>query len=142
MGDTVRIRVEVSVISLSLGQVVIEPVWSFHPFGARIRLLPLFLHHVIPPIRMIIYILCFLLQSCSHTCRSRGDLHPLCWRCAESRGIPLCTPQDTCEVCADFKPEVWKRILDARRKRLRSSISHAVSAVMSPALPVEEILDK
>ena len=140
MCDTVRIRVEVSVISFSQGQVVIDPVWSFHPFGVRIRLLPLFLHHVISPIRMIIYILCFLLQSCSHTCRSRGDLHPLCWRCAEGRGIPLCTPQDTCEVCADFKPEVWKRILDARRKRLHSSISHAVSAVMSQALP-EQVVD-
>ena len=35
---------------------------------------------------------------------------------------------------------MWKRILDARRKRLRSSISHAVSAVMSQAQP-EQIVD-
>ena len=56
---TVGIRVEVSVIFFSQGQVVIDPVWSFHPFGVRIRLLPLFLHHVISPIRMIIYICVF-----------------------------------------------------------------------------------
>ena len=120
-------------------QVVIDFVWSFHSLGARIRLLPLFQNRVISSVRIVIYMLGFLLQSCGHTCRSRGDIHPLCWRCAESRGIPLCTPQQTCEVCIDFKPAVWRRILDARRKRLRSSISHAVSAAMSQASPEQVV---
>ena len=55
-------------------------------------------------------------MECSHR-RSLGDPHPLCEPCAMERGFPLCGPMLTCELCAGLPTQVWRRLLDSRRKR-------------------------
>ena len=75
-----------------------------------------------------------MLQDCGHNFRkSRGDSHPLCWACSEELGIELCSPQNTCWICADFAKDTWKRILDARRKRPKSSKSPIAQRIMFDA---------
>ena len=55
--------------------------------------------------------------TCDHR-RSSRDPHPSCELCREASLLPLCTPQDTCELCADLRLDSWNFLLRARRKRM------------------------
>ena len=56
------------------------------------------------------------MDQCTHR-RSVGDPHPLCETCTVEQGFPLCEISSTCEFCGELTMDVWKRIMDARRKR-------------------------
>ena len=60
---------------------------------------------------------CMLQITCDHR-RSSGDPHPSCELCREASLLSLCTPQDTCEFCADLRLDSWNFLLRARRKRM------------------------
>ena len=60
---------------------------------------------------------CMLQIACDHR-RSSRDPHPSCELCREASQLLLCTPQDTCECCADLRLDSWNILLRARRKRM------------------------
>ena len=60
---------------------------------------------------------CLLQITCDHR-RSSRDPHPSCELCREASLLSLCTPQDTCELCADLRLDSWNFLLRARRKRM------------------------
>ena len=60
---------------------------------------------------------CLLQITCDHR-RSSRDPHPSCELCRETAHLPLCTPQDTCELCVDLRLDSWNYLLRARRKRM------------------------
>ena len=60
---------------------------------------------------------CMLQVTCEHRCSSR-DPHPSCELCREASQLPLGTPPDACECCADLRLDSWNILLCARRKRM------------------------
>ena len=55
--------------------------------------------------------------ACEHR-RSSRDPHPSCELCREASQLPLCTPPDACECCADLRLDSLNIIFRARRKRM------------------------
>ena len=99
----------------------------------------------LPPV-ITVLILFFSMSEllCSHF-RSPVDPHPVCCRCLERAGLVECSPENTCEFCADLEPHVWARIIRTRQKRLQRKIarvrkldiSAAVAATMAEAQVTE-----
>ena len=74
---------------------------------------------------------CLLQITCDHR-RSSRDPHPSCELCRETADLPLCTPQDTCELCVDLRLDSWNYLLRARRKRMwRKQKREEASCIMA-----------
>ena len=69
---------------------------------------------------------------------SLGDPHPLCEPCMVDEGFPLCDPTAACEFCADLPADIWRRIMDSRRKRQLRAERLSTIASTSSAQPVSD----